>query len=326
MEQQQQQRSRWKPSVEVAPNCPRCASTNTKFCYYNNYSLSQPRYFCKGCRRYWTKGGSLRNVPVGGGCRKNRRGKSSRHHQSHRLSSTSDDRVSSSEDAHENNNKGSHDIDIALVFAKFLNPKPDTVSGEDDNNNGSSSTSNNAETETDAAVDQSQNKHVSSDPAISDNFDELERFLGVCGDEDGLWSDATTMSSWQSHAKEIQLHDLELEYSMDDIDDAQLLPFASTSWSSFDLSTLQGSLVYSQRGVESLTLKGRCCRLLEYVVSVIKVENAVAGFGVGAMNFNFTFSLVLSVSASKERGLQFMTALTQRTMKYSCVVHLHWFR
>lgn len=24
--------------------CPRCDSENTKFCYYNNYSLSQPRY------------------------------------------------------------------------------------------------------------------------------------------------------------------------------------------------------------------------------------------------------------------------------------------
>ncbi|KAL8152377.1 hypothetical protein V2J09_010137 [Rumex salicifolius] len=59
---------------EMSPNCPRCGSTNTKFCYYNNYSLTQPRYFCKGCRRYWTKGGSLRNVPVGGGCRKSRRG------------------------------------------------------------------------------------------------------------------------------------------------------------------------------------------------------------------------------------------------------------
>uniref|UniRef100_J3MYG1 Dof zinc finger protein n=1 Tax=Oryza brachyantha TaxID=4533 RepID=J3MYG1_ORYBR len=29
-----------------------------------------PRHFCKSCRRYWTKGGSLRNVPVGGGSRK----------------------------------------------------------------------------------------------------------------------------------------------------------------------------------------------------------------------------------------------------------------
>jgi hypothetical protein len=54
-------------------NCPRCNSTNTKFCYYNNYSLTQPRYFCKTCRRYWTEGGSLRNVPVGGGSRKNKK-------------------------------------------------------------------------------------------------------------------------------------------------------------------------------------------------------------------------------------------------------------
>ncbi|KAK8572226.1 hypothetical protein V6N12_028284 [Hibiscus sabdariffa] len=53
---------KWKPTVEIAPNCPRCASPNTKFCYYNNYGLSQPRYFCKGCRRYWTKGGSLGNT------------------------------------------------------------------------------------------------------------------------------------------------------------------------------------------------------------------------------------------------------------------------
>ncbi|PAN32715.1 hypothetical protein PAHAL_5G506900 [Panicum hallii] len=50
--------------------CPRCESVNTKFCYYNNYNLSQPRYFCRACRRYWTRGGALRNVPVGGGTRK----------------------------------------------------------------------------------------------------------------------------------------------------------------------------------------------------------------------------------------------------------------
>ncbi|CAH8361215.1 unnamed protein product [Eruca vesicaria subsp. sativa] len=60
-----------------AQKCPRCESSNTKFCYYNNYSLSQPRYFCKSCRRYWTKGGTLRNVPVGGGCRRNKRSSSS---------------------------------------------------------------------------------------------------------------------------------------------------------------------------------------------------------------------------------------------------------
>ncbi|GAB2271832.1 hypothetical protein Dimus_006664 [Dionaea muscipula] len=66
-----------RPQKDQTLNCPRCNSTNTKFCYYNNYSLTQPRYFCKTCRRYWTQGGSLRNVPVGGGSRKNKRSTSS---------------------------------------------------------------------------------------------------------------------------------------------------------------------------------------------------------------------------------------------------------
>ncbi|KAL4386492.1 hypothetical protein GQ457_09G029510 [Hibiscus cannabinus] len=63
------------PQPESALKCPRCDSTNTKFCYFNNYSLAQPRHFCKACRRYWTRGGALRNVPVGGGCRRNKRSK-----------------------------------------------------------------------------------------------------------------------------------------------------------------------------------------------------------------------------------------------------------
>ncbi|KAG2314384.1 hypothetical protein Bca4012_065051 [Brassica carinata] len=50
--------------------CPRCNSIITKFCYYNNYNLLQPRYFCKSCRRYWTQGGTLRDVPIGGGTRR----------------------------------------------------------------------------------------------------------------------------------------------------------------------------------------------------------------------------------------------------------------
>ncbi|WOL15013.1 dof zinc finger protein DOF5.1-like isoform X1 [Canna indica] len=65
------------PQPEQPLKCPRCDSPNTKFCYFNNYSLSQPRHFCKTCRRYWTRGGALRNVPVGGGCRRNKRNKSS---------------------------------------------------------------------------------------------------------------------------------------------------------------------------------------------------------------------------------------------------------
>jgi hypothetical protein len=27
--------------------CPRCNSKNTKFCYYNNYNIKQPRYYCR---------------------------------------------------------------------------------------------------------------------------------------------------------------------------------------------------------------------------------------------------------------------------------------
>ncbi|XP_027359976.1 dof zinc finger protein DOF5.7 [Abrus precatorius] len=76
---------------EQGLKCPRCDSPNTKFCYYNNYSLTQPRHFCKTCRRYWTKGGALRNVPIGGGCRKNKKVKSSR------LSCDSKDSASSSD-------------------------------------------------------------------------------------------------------------------------------------------------------------------------------------------------------------------------------------
>ncbi|XP_010515404.1 PREDICTED: dof zinc finger protein DOF3.4-like [Camelina sativa] len=67
-----------KPHGVAVPNteqqeqlpCPRCDSNNTKFCYYNNYNFSQPRHFCKGCRRYWTHGGTLRDIPIGGGTRK----------------------------------------------------------------------------------------------------------------------------------------------------------------------------------------------------------------------------------------------------------------
>lgn len=52
--------------------CPRCKSKHTKFCYFNNYNVKQPRHFCKNCQRYWTAGGSIRNIPVGAGRRKSK--------------------------------------------------------------------------------------------------------------------------------------------------------------------------------------------------------------------------------------------------------------
>ncbi|XP_015937868.1 cyclic dof factor 3 [Arachis duranensis] len=61
--------------------CPRCKSMDTKFCYYNNYNVNQPRYFCKACQRYWTAGGAMRNVPVGAGRRKNKNSASASHYR-----------------------------------------------------------------------------------------------------------------------------------------------------------------------------------------------------------------------------------------------------
>ncbi|CAK8576043.1 unnamed protein product [Lathyrus sativus] len=86
------------PPPEPALKCPRCDSTNTKFCYFNNYSLTQPRHFCKTCRRYWTRGGALRNVPVGGGCRRNNK-KNKRNRSKSPTSANSQEKQTSSSSA-----------------------------------------------------------------------------------------------------------------------------------------------------------------------------------------------------------------------------------
>ncbi|XP_057452538.1 dof zinc finger protein DOF2.4-like [Lotus japonicus] len=72
----QQPKQQQQSQQSEALKCPRCDSTNTKFCYYNNYNKSQPRHYCRACKRHWTKGGTLRNVPVGG-VRKNKKIKKS---------------------------------------------------------------------------------------------------------------------------------------------------------------------------------------------------------------------------------------------------------
>ncbi|KAJ7295127.1 hypothetical protein O6H91_Y212000 [Diphasiastrum complanatum] len=77
-----------KSSEETTPRkpdkpvpCPRCDSLDTKFCYFNNYNVNQPRHFCKQCQRYWTAGGTLRNVPVGAGRRKHKHSSLQHQHQ-----------------------------------------------------------------------------------------------------------------------------------------------------------------------------------------------------------------------------------------------------
>ncbi|KAJ6333412.1 hypothetical protein OIU77_009309 [Salix suchowensis] len=70
----EEEQTKENPTIDKRPEkiiqCPRCKSMETKFCYFNNYNVNQPRHFCKGCQRYWTAGGALRNVPVGAGRRK----------------------------------------------------------------------------------------------------------------------------------------------------------------------------------------------------------------------------------------------------------------
>ena len=53
-----------------------CASM-CRFCYYNNASVNQPRYFCKVCERHWTGGGTLRAVDPGAGRRRDKRSRGS---------------------------------------------------------------------------------------------------------------------------------------------------------------------------------------------------------------------------------------------------------
>ncbi|KAK4348525.1 hypothetical protein RND71_031280 [Anisodus tanguticus] len=91
------------PMPETALKCPRCDSSNTKFCYFNNYSLSQPRHFCKACKR----GGALRNVPVGGGCRRNKRSSSNSKSSNNNNNSKSPASSVSTDGRQATNNSGS---------------------------------------------------------------------------------------------------------------------------------------------------------------------------------------------------------------------------
>ena len=60
------------PRPEGVAPCPRCHPRDQVF--LTTTTTSSSRYFCRGCRRYWTAGGMLRNVPVGAGRRKNKNG------------------------------------------------------------------------------------------------------------------------------------------------------------------------------------------------------------------------------------------------------------
>ncbi|CAN6976122.1 unnamed protein product [Brassica rapa subsp. trilocularis] len=110
--------------------CPRCNSSDTKFCYYNNYNVSQPRHFCRSCQRYWTSGGTMRIVPVGSGRRKNK-GWVSTHHYMHTENTRSSEKILSFDSSGEEslvtengNNQSSDSVSRDFNnFQRFLPPQ-----------------------------------------------------------------------------------------------------------------------------------------------------------------------------------------------------------
>ncbi|KAI3460499.1 hypothetical protein Pfo_017162 [Paulownia fortunei] len=244
---------KWKPNnIELAPNCPRCASSNTKFCYYNNYSVSQPRYFCKACRRYWTKGGSLRNVPVGGGCRKSRRTRATRQDGGTNYP------VGSRCVESANESESGSDIDLAAVFAKYVNQNVENdescgagASFASSDNVKASSLDIDSQIEDaplfeyrkpvdliSGADDQLQQGHeyVDGQDFVYQNCNafELEGILGTEVAGDMLWSEGTNLPSFGSQQSMLHLQDFEI-FSPDD----QLrisANLANDNWGSFDLS------------------------------------------------------------------------------------------
>ncbi|XP_057737587.1 dof zinc finger protein DOF5.4-like [Arachis stenosperma] len=165
--------------------CPRCDSLNTKFCYYNNYNLSQPRHFCKNCRRYWTNGGVLRNVPVGGGCRKS---KSKR---------------SNAKSKKSNNNNCSSSLEAA---PETTTPQPQLPEGNSNSNSNSGSESSSltaiatSSATTEAASAATSNAALSKNPVPDENVNN-SNFTGGGGYYGGF-SDIGTFTSLMSSANE----------------------------------------------------------------------------------------------------------------------------
>nr|GMC48935.1 dof zinc finger protein DOF1.2-like [Ipomoea batatas] len=63
--------------------CCKKESYDTKFRYFNNYNVNQPRYYCRTCRRHWTHGGAQHDIPRGGRSHKGKR--STRRHENQRI-------------------------------------------------------------------------------------------------------------------------------------------------------------------------------------------------------------------------------------------------
>ncbi|KAH6774598.1 DNA binding with one finger 4.7 [Perilla frutescens var. frutescens] len=69
MEQAREEAQQQQMQPQNPLQCPRCGSLDTRFRYYNNNSHTQPRHYCRTCKRQWTVGGKLRLIPIGGNTR-----------------------------------------------------------------------------------------------------------------------------------------------------------------------------------------------------------------------------------------------------------------
>ncbi|KAL3735521.1 hypothetical protein ACJRO7_024617 [Eucalyptus globulus] len=233
----------------AAPSCPRCASSHTKFCYYNNYSLSQPRYFCKSCRRYWTKGGSLRNVPVGGGCRKNRRTRPSSRSQAPASgqperaslaggqpdSVDKDQSVESPQSGSPATAAGALDIDMVAVFAKFLNnEQTKSCSQELTGSTSSAVTPDSVQTAASLDLVEEQAEPPPEVPHAEGLFTETNGFdHQESSADDLLWVDTTSCLANFAWQPMVQLQEIGTPPADDHF---RLLPTNDNFWSSFDLA------------------------------------------------------------------------------------------
>jgi hypothetical protein len=120
-----QDKSPNKPDIIVP--CPRCKSMDTKFCYYNNYNVKQPRHFCKNCQRYWTAGGTTRSMLIGAGRRKNKISFSSDVSHNRQMNTVmtfgSDSSIMSSTSLEKKMNVGSHEETFDKSSQSFFPPQ-----------------------------------------------------------------------------------------------------------------------------------------------------------------------------------------------------------
>lgn len=171
--------------------CPRCDSSNTKFCYYNNYNLSQPRHLCKNCKRYWTKGGTLRNIPVGGGSRKStKRSSNSKKQANSKATLEKQEQISGSASVINNKDQDGSLIEIGGTFSSLLEPNNGQFGNMIEGLNSSGSPSLQL-----GEFSQNQNNSGLGSNLIPNPFVEFgnnknsEGFLGVQNDQDSSsWS------------------------------------------------------------------------------------------------------------------------------------------